>query len=192
MAITVIDTIQLPWLRFAVAFLRCKTNVRVHLKKRCGMLLSIMEIFSQSDALHNHSPSESNPQWFIKWNFLPNKQLSGGNIFLLANKDLRINTLIPSAKTPNMVMGLLPPIATIVRALPPRTASDNAQCIFVLGHSSRIWVQSQPTNCSAHITLLLAGVNVLMQFINCNPCWHCRHHNYNINTYNSEHHTLFF
>jgi len=192
MAITVINTIQLLWIRSAVAFLRCKTNVRVHLKKRCGMLLSNMETFSQSDALHNHSPSESNPQWYIKWNFLPNKQLSGGNILLLANKDLRMNTLMPSAKTPNLVTGLLPPIATIVRALPPSTASDNAQCISVLGHGCRIWAQSQPTNCSAHITLFLVGVNVQMQFINCNPCWHCRHHNYYITIYNSEHDTLFF
>jgi len=102
------------------------------------MLLSIIETFSQSDVLHNHSPSEPNPQRFIKWKFLPNKQLSDGNILLLANKDLCKNTLMSSAKTPNLVTGLLPPIATIVRALPPNTTSDNAQCICVLGHSSRI------------------------------------------------------
>jgi hypothetical protein len=192
MAITVINTIQLLWLRFAVAFPRCTTNVRVHLKKRCGMLLSITETFSQGDALHNHSPSEPNPQWFIKWKFLPNKQLSDGNILLLANKDLRMNTLMSSAKTPNLVTGLVPQIATIVRAMPPNTISDNAQCICVLGHSSRIWAQSQPTNCSAHIALLLVAVNVLMQFINCNSCWHCSHHNYYITNCNSEHHTLFF
>jgi len=102
------------------------------------MLLSIMETFSQSDSLHNHSPSESNPQQVIKWKFLPNEQLSDGNILLLANKVLCMNTLMLSAKTPNLVAGLLPPIATIVRALPPSTTSDNAQGISVLGQSSRI------------------------------------------------------
>jgi hypothetical protein len=102
------------------------------------MLLSIMETFSQGDALHKHSPPESNPQQFIKWKILPNKQMSDGNKLLLAYKVLRMNTLMPSAKTPNLVTGLLPSTATIVRALPPNTASDSAQCISVLWHSSRI------------------------------------------------------